>query len=172
MLHLFRYRFVQTIRNFSNMFWALLFPIILGTLFYLSFGSAGLESTGESRWDEIKVAVVKDTDTSENAQAFEGFLTQMDGETLEINRCCTDPRYSDVCSCLYARAIRIGRELGYRRFLTYTLPEESGSSLRAVGFQPDGGTKASRNGWNSPSRPRDTDRYPAGGKLRWVLYIQ
>ena len=97
---------------------------------------------------------------------------QMDGETLEINRCCTDPRYADVCSCLYARAIRIGRELGYRRFLTYTLPEESGSSLRAVGFQPDGVTKASRNGWNSPSRPRDTDRYPAGGKLRWVLYIQ
>ena len=37
---------------------------------------------------------------------------QMDGETLEINRCCTDPRYADVCSCLYARAIRIGRELG------------------------------------------------------------
>ena len=39
----------------------------------------------------------------------------MDGETLEINRCCTDPRYADVCSCLYARAIRIGREMGYRR---------------------------------------------------------
>ncbi len=97
---------------------------------------------------------------------------QMDGETLEINRCCTDPRYADVCSCLYARAIRIRRELGYRRFLTYTLPEESGSSLRAVGFQPDGVTKASRNGWDSPSRPRDTDRYPAGEKLRWVLYIQ
>ena len=43
---------------------------------------------------------------------------QMDGETLEINRCCTDPRYADVCSSLYARAVRIGRELGYRRFLT------------------------------------------------------
>ena len=30
------------------------------------------------------------------------------------------------------------REMGYTRFLTYTLPEESGSSLRAVGFQVDG----------------------------------
>jgi len=97
---------------------------------------------------------------------------QMDGETLEINRCCTDPRYADVCSCLYARAIRIGRELGYRRFLTYTLPEESGSSLRAVGFQPDGVTKASANGWSSPSRPRDTAQYPAGEKIRWVLHAQ
>lgn len=96
---------------------------------------------------------------------------QMDGETLEINRCCTDPRYADVCSCLYARAIRIGREMGYRRFLTYTLPEESGSSLRAVGFQPDGVTKVSGSGWDSPSRPRSTDRYPVGEKTRWVLYV-
>lgn len=97
---------------------------------------------------------------------------QMDGETLEINRCCTDPRYADVCSSLYARTVRIGRELGYRRFLTYTLPEESGSSLRAVGFQPEGVTKVSANGWSSPSRPRDTNRYPAGEKIRWVLYAK
>lgn len=97
---------------------------------------------------------------------------QMDGETLEINRCCTDPRYADVCSSLYARAVRIGRELGYRRFLTYTLPEESGSSLRAAGFQPDGVTRASVNGWSSPSRPRDTAQYPAGEKIRWVLYAK
>ena len=97
---------------------------------------------------------------------------QMDGETLEINRCCTDPRYADVCNCLYARAVRIGREMGYRRFLTYTLPEESGSSLRAVGFQPDGVTKASASGWNSPSRPRDTLQYPAGEKIRWILYAR
>lgn len=95
---------------------------------------------------------------------------QMDGETLEINRCCADPRYADVCSCLYARAIRIGRELGYRRFLTYTLPEESGSSLRAAGFQPEGVVKPSAGGWNSPSRPRDTGGYPVGEKIRWVLY--
>ena len=97
---------------------------------------------------------------------------QMDGGTLEINRCCTDPRYADVCSNLYARAIRIGREMGYRRFLTYTLPEESGSSLRAVGFQPDGITKVSVGGWNSPSRPRNSAQYPPGEKIRWVLYAQ
>jgi len=95
---------------------------------------------------------------------------QMDGRTLEINRCCTDPRYANVCSSLYARIIRIGREMGYRRFLTYTLPGESGSSLRAAGFQPDGVTQVSAGGWNSPSRPRITDQYPAGEKVRWVLY--
>ena len=95
---------------------------------------------------------------------------QMDGVTLEINRCCTDPRYADVCSNLYARTIRIGREMGYTRFLTYTLPEESGSSLRAVGFQVDGVVHSPSGGWNAPSRPRRTRRYPSGDKVRWVLH--
>ena len=84
MLHLFKYRFLQTIRNVPVMFWALAFPIILGTFFYLSFGNAGLESTGESNWEEIKVAVIKEGDSSENSQAFETFLEQMDGEMLDI----------------------------------------------------------------------------------------
>ena len=95
---------------------------------------------------------------------------QMDGLTLEINRCCADPRYADVCSNLYARTIRIGREMGYTRFLTYTLPEESGSSLRAVGFQVDGVVHSPSGGWNAPSRPRSTRRYPSGDKVRWVLH--
>ena len=81
----------------------------------------------------------------------------------------SDPRYADVCSNLYARTIRIGREMGYTRFLTYTLPEESGSSLRAVGFQLDGTVHGSSHGWDSPSRPRTAGRYPSGDKLRWVL---
>ena len=93
---------------------------------------------------------------------------QMDGRTLEINRACADPRYADVCSKLYAMAIRAGRELGYQRFLTYTLPEESGSSLRAVGFRLQGETRGDGT-WDSPSRPRSTRRYPTGPKLRWVL---
>jgi len=92
MLHLFRYRFLQTIRNFPIMFWALVFPIILGTLFYISFGNAGLESTGESSWDEIKVSVVKEDVSSENARAFEEFLAQMDGETLDIQDISTEEK--------------------------------------------------------------------------------
>lgn len=92
MLHLFRYRFLQTIRNFPIMFWALVFPIILGTFFYISFGNAGLESTGESSWDEIKVSVVKEDVSSENAYAFEEFLAQMDGETLDIQDISTEEK--------------------------------------------------------------------------------
>ena len=92
MLHLFRYRFLQTIRNFPIMFWALVFPIILGTFFYISFGNAGLESTGESSWNEIKVSVVKEDVSSENARAFEEFLAQMDGETLDIQDISTEEK--------------------------------------------------------------------------------
>ena len=55
MLFLLKYRFLQIVREFSVMFWALAFPLILATLFYFSFGSAGLSSTGESEWDKIKV---------------------------------------------------------------------------------------------------------------------
>lgn len=96
---------------------------------------------------------------------------QMDGRTLEINRCCTDIRYADVCSCLYAHVIRAGREMGYRRFLTYTLPDESGSSLRAVEFRLDGIVRPSPGGWNAPSRPRVAGDYLQGEKLRWVYDI-
>lgn len=72
------------IRETSIMFWALAFPLILGTLFYFSFGSAGLSTTGESAWNKIKVSVIEETVSSENARAFAGFLDEMDGDTLKI----------------------------------------------------------------------------------------
>jgi hypothetical protein len=60
--------------------------------------------------------------------------------------------------------------MGYRRVLTYSLPEESGASLRAVGFRPDGVTKVNPNGWNMPGRPRKKpERYPKGPKIRWSM---
>lgn len=94
---------------------------------------------------------------------------QMDGMTLEINRVCSDSRNADACSKLYSLAVRAGKSLGYRRFLSYTLPSESGSSLKAAGFIVEGTTAAGAHGWNSPSRPRATESYPIGEKLRWVL---
>lgn len=93
-----------------------------------------------------------------------------DGLTLEVSRVCCDPAYVNACSKLYAAVIRAGRAQGYRRFVTYTLPDESGSSLRAVGFRPDAMTTARPDGWNCPSRPRALpSRYPVGEKIRWML---
>lgn len=93
----------------------------------------------------------------------------MDGRTLEINRVCANPCYMNVCSKLYAQAIRAGKALGYRRFITYTLEGESGASLRAVGFQSDGITSGKKQGWNTPSRPRKQTENAEKDKQRWVL---
>lgn len=62
---------------------------------------------------------------------------QMDGLTLEINRCCADPRYADVCSNLYARTIRIGREMGYLRAVRKYLarPELRAYQFSTIAFR-------------------------------------
>lgn len=60
-----------------------------------------------------------------------------DGQTLEVNRCCTDGT-KNACSILYAAAWRAAKALGYKRIVTYTRQSEPGTSLRAAGFHCDG----------------------------------
>ena len=55
--------------------------------------------------------------------------------------------------------------MGYRRLVTYTLPEEGGVSLRAAGWTVVGQTTNDR-GWNTKDRPR-VDDHPLQCKLRW-----
>jgi len=94
---------------------------------------------------------------------------QCDGYTAEVTRCCVLDGHPNANSKLYAAAIRTAKAMGYRRVITYTLPSESGSSLRAVGFHVDGMTKYNPNGWDRPGRPRkEPQRYPTGPKVRWV----
>lgn len=97
-------------------------------------------------------------------------ILAQDPYTLDINRCCSNPYYKNVCSKLYSLAIKTGKCMGYRKFITYTLSTESGSSLRAVGFKPEGIVPETPNGWDSPSRHRQKPlRYPEGEKIRWSL---
>lgn len=56
-----------------------------------------------------------------------------DKRTLEINRTCTDGT-RNANSCLYGASIRIAKAMGYKRIITYTQQNETGASLRAVGF--------------------------------------
>jgi len=56
--------------------------------------------------------------------------------------------------------------MGYRRLVTYTLPEEGGSSLRAAGFTLIGETGG--GSWSREDRPR-VDKHPTQVKLRWEL---
>jgi hypothetical protein len=55
------------------------------------------------------------------------------GLTLEINRTCTNGK-KNANSMLYGACRVIARAMGYRRIITYTQADESGASLRAVGF--------------------------------------
>lgn len=86
-----------------------------------------------------------------------------DGVTLEVIRCCTDGT-KNACSFLYGAVRRIGREMGYRRFVTYTLPEEGGASLRAAGWSLVAETQG--GSWDRDKRPR-VDTHPTQRKFRW-----
>lgn len=89
-----------------------------------------------------------------------------DGWTLEVLRLCTpgDHAVKNVCSFLYAASWRAARALGWRRVITYTRADESGTSLTAAGWVVVGEVGA--RSWNTRSRPRD-DRDERVPRLRW-----
>jgi len=86
-----------------------------------------------------------------------------DGWTVEVLRVATDGT-RNACSKLYGAAWRASRALGYRRLVTYTLPEEGGASLRGAGFTLIG--EAGGGSWSRKDRPR-VDLHPLQVKLRW-----
>lgn len=86
-----------------------------------------------------------------------------DGLTLEITRVATDG-CKDACSALYGACRRATFALGYKKLVTYTLPSESGASLKAAGYRLMG--EAGGGSWDRTSRPR-VDTHPTQTKLRW-----
>lgn len=86
-----------------------------------------------------------------------------DGWTAEVTRLCTLGG-RNVCSLLYGAAWRACRALGYRRLVTYTLPEEGGASLRGAGWRCVG--EAGGGSWSRAERPR-VDEHPLQKKIRW-----
>lgn len=92
MLHLIKYGFYQTVREWSSMFWALAFPIILGTLFYLSFGQWSLEEHMEA----MPVAVVRE-ETGEDAKAFLAYLEELEGDMV-VAETVTEEQALDLLS--------------------------------------------------------------------------
>lgn len=88
------------------------------------------------------------------------------GLTLEVNRVATDG-CPNACSALYGAARRATFALGYRRLITFTLPEEGGASLRGAGWKLLGSAgKKGGGGWSCKTRPR-VDLHPTQEKLRW-----
>lgn len=93
-----------------------------------------------------------------------------DGVTAELTRCCVLEGRMNANSVLYAAAWRAAKAMGYKRLITYTLPIESGASLKAAGFIPVAHTRAAPKGWDVPGRPREVPaKYPKGEKIRWEI---
>lgn len=88
-----------------------------------------------------------------------------DGLTLEVVRVCSDGT-RNANSFLYGACRRAAWALGYKKLITYTLPEEGGASLKAAGYRLIG--KAGGGSWNRKSRPR-IDTHPLQVKLRWEV---
>ena len=88
-----------------------------------------------------------------------------DGYTAEVTR-VAPLGDRNACSMLYSAAWRAARALGYRRLITYTLPEEGGASLRAANFRCVG--QAGGGSWSRQNRPR-VDTHPIQRKLRWEV---
>lgn len=91
-----------------------------------------------------------------------------DGWTLEINRTCTDGT-RNANSFLYGACLRAAWALGYKKVITYNLPEEGGASLRAAGFRCVG--EAGGGSWSRAVRPR-VDTHPLQSKLRWEAAVR
>lgn len=70
-----------------------------------------------------------------------------------------------ACTMIYGSLCRAAKALGYSEAWTYTLPGESGASLRAAGFTYMGETRGEE--WDRPSRSRKAAASTAK-KGRWM----
>jgi hypothetical protein len=90
-----------------------------------------------------------------------------DGDTIEVVRVASDGT-PNACSMLYGACQRASFALGYRRVVTYTQADESGSSLRASGWKVIA-SRPPRKGWSAPSRPRDNETYRSSQRQLWEV---
>ena len=92
-----------------------------------------------------------------------------DGVTLEVNRTCTDGT-RNANSMLYGAIWRAAKAMGYKRAITYTQANETGASLRAVGWVKVKELPA-RKSWAESSVKMREKRDPVGnGGVQRILW--
>jgi hypothetical protein len=70
------------------------------------------------------------------------------GHVAEVLRTCTSwEATKGAVSFLYGACARICREMGFDRLISYTLTDESGSSLKGAGWRMVADTKPCAEGW-------------------------
>lgn len=83
----------------------------------------------------------------------------------EVTRLVTDGT-PNACSMLYAAAARASQALGFDRIQTYILESETGTSLKASGWEYEG--KFGGMPWQHSKRPNRRTDQPAVPKGRWA----
>lgn len=76
MFHLIKYNICTNLRDFNVVFWPLVFPLILGTLFYFAFGKME-----EADFETVQTAVVEEAETD---TAFLEFLNSIEAEESHL----------------------------------------------------------------------------------------
>lgn len=98
-----------------------------------------------------------------------------DGFTLEVSRSCTNAGARHVNSMLYGAARAAAKALGYRRIITYTQANESGASLRAVGWVRTAELPARKAWAESTQGKMKAKRDPIGtgdvARVRWEIHF-
>ena len=88
--------------------------------------------------------------------------------TVEILRLCIkDPAPKNACSFLYSKVWRIWQTMGGKKIITYTLDEESGASMRAVGWKKAGTTTPVKEGKGWTNRGKGRIWQPVNSKLKY-----
>lgn len=85
-------------------------------------------------------------------------------EILEVTRLVTDGT-KNACSILYAAAARVGREMGYMKIQTFILADETGTSLKASGWDIEDDNCGGGLGWHSRQGRRNDQ--PVCKKQKW-----
>lgn len=92
-------------------------------------------------------------------------------EVCEVTGLVTDGT-ENACSFLYGVCARVAKEMGFTKIQTYILEDESGTSLRAAGWQLEGRTAG--GDWNHSAQyagKRRTDQ-PMVPKQRWSKVLR
>lgn len=94
-----------------------------------------------------------------------------DGFTVEVIRLASDGT-PNACSALYGASKRVAREMGAARIITYTLDCESGSSLRAAGWNREADGIESWWTHTGSRTPAVTRPHMKERKVRWGVEIR
>lgn len=123
MLHLIKYNLLVKLRNFSSTFWPLVFPLLLGTMFYFAFGNIS-----DADFETVSVGIVKE---KQEDTLFLMYLNQVENNGNHLIS-TTELSYEQACSQLEDQKISGFYVVGKTPSLTVASNGISQSILQSV----------------------------------------